>query len=287
MVNVLENNVLRLEDKMNSGCADMHESIEDLEENVNKVYNELKDEEARAKQQEAFLHYGLDDAVTRAWYNPEDRKIHFYHKNPANCLNVNVNEGCDCDCCNACGCECKCNNEECESLLPYTMDDNCNIVPMSRDEEELPFSIDCTDFLRDIFISNAYLEEGLVDPEGDVTHQFLIIEFTRYLEPELSVDDDQSVTPHTVRIDLTEIWKLDNYYDKWQIEELANAIFERICAAEAEINSLKGRMSSVENRVTNIEGDISNIHNDINNIEGDINNIEGDINNINETTTNL
>lgn len=282
MVNVLENNLLRLEDKMNDGCADMHESIEDLEENVNKVYNELKDEEARAKQQEAFLHYGLDDAVTRAWYNPEDRKIHFYHKNPANCLNVNVNEGCDCDCCNACGCECKCNNDECQSDIPYTMDDDCNIIPMSRYEEELPFSIDCTDFLRDIFISNAYLEEGLVDPEGDITHQFLIIEFTRYLEPGLPVDDDQSVTPHTIRIDLTELWKLDNYYDKWKIDELIQAIYDYIDQKVAELNA---RIQAVDNRVTQVDNRVTQ---EVNTLNTTIDNTKTELNqSIDNTKTEL
>lgn len=215
MVNVLENNVLRLEDKMNSGCADMHESIEDLENNINLVYNELKDEEARAKKQEAFLHYGLDDAVTRAEYNPEDRKIYFYHKNPQNCLNVNVHEGCDCDCCNACGCECKCNTDECSSDIPYTMDDECNIVPMTRDEEKLPFEIDCRDFLRDIFISNAYLEDSYPDDfDGEKDGPFLIIEYRRYLEKDLEVDPDQTETPDQLRIDLSKVWKLQNYYDK-------------------------------------------------------------------------
>ena len=216
MVNVLENNLLRLEDKMNDGCADMHESIEDLEDNINKVYNELKDEEARAKQQEAFLHYGLDDTVTRAEYDPEDRMIYFYHKNPSNCLNVNVHEGCDCDCCNACGCECKCNMDECSSDIPYTMDDECNIVPMTRDEERLPFAIDCRDFLRDIFVSNAYIKDEYPDDfDGEKDGPILVIEYKRYFEQDLEEDPLQPGTPPGVlEIDLSKVWKLQNYYDK-------------------------------------------------------------------------
>lgn len=283
MVNVLENNVIRLEDKMNEGCADMHESIEEIVDNVNEVYNALKDEEARAKQQEAFLHYGLDDAVTRAWYNPEDRKIHFYHKNPSNCLNTDVHEGCDCDCCNACGCECNCNNDECKSDIPYTMDENCNIVPMSRDEEELPFTIDCTDFLRDIFVSNAYLEEGLVDPEGDVTHQFLIIEFTRWLEPDIERDDDQSVTPQSIRIDLTELWKLDNYYDKWKIDEIVAEIYRKI---QQEVNTLNQKIDNTKNElnqtINNTKNELNQtINNTKNEINQTVNDLQQVINNLN------
>lgn len=215
MVNVLENNVIRLEDKMNSGCSEMHQNIEEIINTVNNVYNELKDEEARAKLQEAFLHYGLDDAITRVEYNPEDRRMHFYHKNPANCLNVNVHEGCDCDCCNACGCECSCNTDECQSDIPYTMDENCNIVPMSRDEEEL-FSIDCRDFIRDIFVNAARLEydyPGAVD--GNMGEgPWLVISFKRTFETDLA-DDDQNANPvEDLWIDLSKIWKLKNYYDK-------------------------------------------------------------------------
>lgn len=215
MVNVLENNMIRIEDKMNNGCTNMHESIEDLENNINLVYNELKDEEARAKQQEAFLHYGLDDTVTRAEYDPETRKIYFFHKNPQNCLNVNIHEGCDCDCCNACGCECNCNTNECSSDIPYTMDDECNIVPMTRDEEKLPFEIDCRDFLRDIFISNAYVRDDYPDDyDGEKDGPFLIIEYTRYFERDIERDPDQTEVPQELVIDLSKIWKLKNYYDK-------------------------------------------------------------------------
>lgn len=215
MVNVLENNVMRLEDKMNSGCADMHERIEDLQDNIDLVYNELKDEEARAKLQEAFLHYGLDDAVTYVEYHDDDRLMHFYHENPANCLNVDVHEGCDCDCCNACGCECKCNNDECQSDIPYTMDDNCNIIPMKRDRVEL-FTLDCRDFIRDLFVESARIDydyPGAVD--GNLGEgPWLVITLKRAFETDLADDD---LDPHPldeIRIDLSKIWKLENYYDK-------------------------------------------------------------------------
>lgn len=220
MVNVLENNVIRLEDKMNEGCADMHESIEEIVNNINVIYNALKDEEARAKLQEAFLHYGLDDAITRVWYNPEDRRMHFYHKNPANCLNVDVHEGCDCDCCNACGCECNCNNDECKSDIPYTMDEDCNIVPMSRDEEEL-FSIDCRDFIRDIFFDSARLEYDYPNAvDGNLGEgPWLVVSFRRKFETDLA-DDDENPTPvDDLWIDLSKIWKLQNYYDKQETRD--------------------------------------------------------------------
>lgn len=215
MVNVLENNLLRLEGKMNDGCADMHESIEDLEDNINKVYNELKDEEARAKLQEAFLHYGLDDAVTYVEYHDDDRLMHFYHENPANCLNVDVHEGCDCDCCNACGCDCNCNYDECQSDIPYTMDENCNIVPMKRERVEL-FTLDCRDFIRDVFVESAHIEydyPGAVD--GNLGQgPWLVIKLKRSFESDLA-DDDQNAHPlDDIRIDLSKIWKLENYYDK-------------------------------------------------------------------------
>lgn len=215
MVNVLENNVIRLEDKMNEGCANMHESIEEIVNNINVIYNALKDEEARAKLQEAFLHYGLDDAITRVWYNPEDRRMHFYHKNPANCLNVNVHEGCDCDCCEACGCECNCNNDECQSDIPYTMDEDCNIIPMSRDEEEL-FSIDCRDFIRDIFINSARLEYDYPNAvDGNLGEgPWLVISFKRTFESDLADDDENANPVEDLWIDLSKIWKLENYYDK-------------------------------------------------------------------------
>ena len=205
MVNVLENNLLRLEDKMN----------EDLEENINKVYNELKDEEARAKLQEAFLHYGLDDAVTYVEYHADDRLMHFYHENPANCLNVDVHEGCDCDCCNACGCDCNCNYDECQSDIPYTMDENCNIVPMKRERVEL-FTLDCRDFIRDVFIESARIDydyPGAVD--GNLGEgPWLVITLKRAFETDLA-DDDQNAHPlDEIRIDLSKIWKLENYYDK-------------------------------------------------------------------------
>lgn len=215
MVNVLENNVIRLEDKMNSGCSEMHQNIEEIINTVNNVYNELKDEEARAKLQEAFLHYGLDDAITRVEYNPEDRRMHFYHKNPANCLNVNVHEGCDCESCSACGCECSCNTDECQSDIPYTMDENCNIVPMSRDEVEL-FSIDCRDFIRDLFVNSARLEEhnpNAVDgKDGD--GPWLVISFKRKFESDLANDDEDATPVEELWINLSKIWKLENYYDK-------------------------------------------------------------------------
>lgn len=215
MVNVLENNVIRLEDKMNSGCSEMHQNIEEIINTVNNVYNELKDEEARAKLQEAFLHYGLDDAITRVEYNPEDRRMHFYHKNPANCLNVNVHEGCDCESCSDCGCECSCNTDECQSDIPYTMDENCNIVPMSRDEEEL-FSIDCRDFIRDLFVNSARLEEhnpNAVDgKDGD--GPWLVISFKRKFESDLANDDEDATPVEELWINLSKIWKLENYYDK-------------------------------------------------------------------------
>ena len=215
MVNVLENNVIRLEDKMNSGCSEMHQNIEEIINTVNNVYNELKDEEARAKLQEAFLHYGLDDAITRVEYNPEDRRMHFYHKNPANCLNVNVHEGCDCDCCNACGCECSCNTDECQSDIPYTMDEDCNIIPMSREEEEL-FSIDCRDFIRDIFINSARLEYDYPNAvDGNLGEgPWLVISFKRTFESDLADDDENANPVEDLWIDLSKIWKLENYYDK-------------------------------------------------------------------------
>ena len=269
---MLENNVIRLEDKMNNGCADMHENIEDLKDNVNKVYNELKDEEARAKQQEAFLHYGLDDAVTRAWYNPEDRKIHFYHKNPANCLNVNVNEGCDCDCCNACGCECKCNNDECQSDIPYTMDDDCNIIPISRDEEELPFSIDCTDFLKDIFVSEAYIRDDEQDNPDKKHGPILVIKFKRTLEPEPTDYDEPDIE---VEVDLSKIWKLENYYDKEEIDALLQEIYDYI---NSKVSQLSTQIQNVDNRVTN---EVNNLNTTINNTKSElidiINNIDTDV----------
>ena len=272
MVSMLENNVIRLEDKMNNGCADMHENIEDLKDNVNKVYNELKDEEARAKQQEAFLHYGLDDAVTRAWYNPEDRKIHFYHKNPANCLNVNVNEGCDCDCCNACGCECKCNNDECQSDIPYTMDDDCNIIPISRDEEELPFSIDCTDFLKDIFVSEAYIRDDEQDNPDKKHGPILVIKFKRTLEPEPTDYDEPDIE---VEVDLSKIWKLENYYDKEEIDALLQEIYDYI---NSKVSQLSTQIQNVDNRVTN---EVNNLNTTINNTKSElidiINNIDTDV----------
>lgn len=215
MVNVLENNVIRLEDKMNSGCSEMHQNIEEIINTVNNVYNELKDEEARAKLQEAFLHYGLDDAITHVEYNPEDRRMHFYHKNPANCLNVNVHEGCDCESCSACGCERSCNTDECQSDIPYTMDENCNIVPMSRDEVEL-FSIDCRDFIRDLFVNSARLEEhnpNAVDgKDGD--GPWLVVSFKRKFESDLANDDEDATPVEELWINLSKIWKLENYYDK-------------------------------------------------------------------------
>lgn len=272
MVNVLENNVIRLEDKMNSGCASMHENIEDLENNINTVYNELKDEEARAKQQEAFLHYGLDDAVTRAWYNPEDRKIHFYHKNPSNCLNVNVHEGCDCDCCNACGCECKCNNDECQSDIPYTMDDDCNIIPMSRMEEELPFFIDCTDFLKDIFVSEAYIRDDEQDNPDKKHGPILVIKFKRTLEPEPTDYDDPGIE---VEVDLSKIWKLENYYDKEQIDALLQEIYDYI---NSKVSELSQQIQNVDDRVTN---EVNNLNNTINNTKTElleiINNIDTNV----------
>lgn len=215
MVNVLENNVIRLEDKMTQGCSEMHQSIAEVIDTVNNVYNELRDEEARAKLQEAFLHYGLDDAITRVWYNPEDRRMHFYHKNPANCLNVNVHEGCDCDCCNACGCECNCNYDECQSDIPYTMDEDCNIIPMSREEEEL-FSIDCRDFIRDIFINSARLEYDYPNAvDGNLGEgPWLVISFKRTFESDLADDDENANPVEDLWIDLSKIWKLENYYDK-------------------------------------------------------------------------
>lgn len=215
MVNVLENNVIRLEDKMNNGCSEMHQNIEEIINTVNNVYNELKDEEARAKLQEAFLHYGLDDAITRVEYNPEDRRMHFYHKNPANCLNVNVHEGCDCESCSACGCECSCNTDMCQSDIPYTMDEDCNIVPMGRDEVEL-FSIDCRDFVRDIFVNSARLEyeyHGAVDGK-DGEGPWLVISFNRVFETDLANDNQNASPVEDLWIDLSKIWKLENYYDK-------------------------------------------------------------------------
>jgi paraquat-inducible protein B len=170
------------------------------------------------------------------------------------------------------------------------MDEDCNIVPMSREEEELPFTIDCTDFLRDIFVSNAYLEEGLVDPEGDTTHQFLVIEFTRWLEPDIEHDDDQSVTPHTIRIDLTELWKLDNYYDKWKIDEIVAAIYQKIAEEVATLNNrITNEVNTLNNKIDSTKSELNQtINNTKNELNQSITNTKNEIDNsINNTKQEL